>query len=245
MNKLFIIFSIVLWSIIGLMASCTNPVVIPPIDPVPVVTPSPSPSPVHYISVLNSKWEIVKQEVMASGSRAITSADAIKADIAAYNAAHISDQWFLVDGEVPALEDAPPCSIFIVDKSTHEVIIGEAGPFMHLGWPRKQLVDNYEGWQKDAISAAGELYIDVIPPAPTPLTAEQLYAKYSCYVINNVGQIKYEKHCDVVPEGFEGQTVDQYFYTIMQWMQLITRSDAIGEPDAPWTVISGYVYTAP
>jgi len=243
MNKLFVIFSIVLWAFIAMLSSCAAPVLIPTTEPLPVASPSPTPAP-HYVSVLNSKWEVIKQEVMAaSGSRDITSTAAIQAEIAAYNAAHISDQWFLVDGEVPALEDAPPCSIYIVDKVTHDVIIGEAGPFMHLGWPRKQLVDNYEGWQKDAISADGELYIDVIPPAPLPPTADQLYAKYSIYVIDSTGAIMYEYHCDVVPEGWLPFTPAQYFASWMNSVQNIVSNPT--NANVPWSVVSGRVYTAP
>jgi len=194
-------------------------------------------------TVMNSLWQPV---TIPTSARAVGVVD-LDSQVAAYNASHISDQWFIVDGEIPDLENAPPCDVFIVDKVTHIPITypdgaGGTVTVSHTNWPRKSLVDNYSGFLTDAVAADGDLYIDVIPPAPTPLTAEQLYAKYSIYVIDKTGAILYEFHCDVVPDGFPGFTVTQYFSTMLTHANLIVQTDGNG---LGWSVISGQVYTAP
>ncbi len=212
MNKIFMFFSLILWTFVAILSSCANPAA--PIINIqaPVVSPLPTPAPKHYINILNSEWKIVRQEVLVSGSRDIQDTSALQSEIDAYNASHISDQWFLVDGEPVDIADAPPCDVFIVDKVTHEPLIDESGNKLSFeDWPRKQFVDNKAGWVRYAEACAADMYVDVIPPPPVPPTAEQLYAKYSVYVINNVDVIKYEFHCDVVPDGWQPMTVDQYF----------------------------------
>ena len=198
------------------------------------------------VSVLNSLWKVVKQDTLSG--RAIDSTAAIQAEIDAYNAKSIADQWFLVEGEVPDLDHAPAANVFIVDRVTHLPISypdGAGGTIFvsHENWPRRLLVENYDGFVKDAVAANGELYVDVIPPPPPKPTAEDLYTKYSIYVINNAGAVKYEFHCDVVPDGWPGYTVPQYFSAQLARAQLICTTDGAGQVDSPWTYLSGSLYT--
>jgi len=226
-------FALILF--IGLLIGCTNPVTT-------IVNP------VATRIVMNSLWQVVPMATVNAVGRSL-SRDAtinLDANVAAYNAAHVDDQWFIVDGEIPGIDQAPACSIFIVDAITHVVMLdGGGNPFQHTNWPRAQLVSNYLGWLQDAQNAGGVLYIDVIPPAPDPPTAEQRYAKYSIYIINNVGAIKFERHCDTVDPGWYPDTPDQYFSAMSAWFQTIIQTDGNGAPDAPWTIISRLVYTAP
>ncbi len=191
--------------------------------------------------VMNSLWKEVTSSI--KGSRSVN----LDANVAAYNAAHIDDQWFIVDGEIPTLENAPPCQVYIVDRDTHVPLTFDDGngnmvPFSHANWPRKQLVENYLGWMRYADSSGGEMYIDVIPPAPTVPTADELYALYSVYVLNPDGSILYEWHCNTVPDGFPGYTPKQYFQTMLNVanLEVQQRGDAAG-----LRVVSGYIYTAP
>ena len=217
-----------------LVISCTSPVTnnTTTTSPVTVVTQS--------RTVMNSMWKDVTPTVSKYLARGAVNLDSSVAD---YNATHIDDQWFIVDGEVPDLDHAPPAQAYIVDPDTHAPLIDSSGnPYSYTDWPRKQLVENYTGWVHYAESSGGVLYIDVIPPAPIPPTAEQLYAKYSIYVIDSAGAILYEFHCDVVPDGFPGFTVKQYFSTMLTHANLIVQTDGNG---LGWSVVSGQVYTAP
>jgi hypothetical protein len=200
-------------------------------------------------TILNSLWQVVPSNTVSSYSRSLARDVGIvnlDASVALYNASHTDDQWFIVDGQIPGIDQAPPCDIFIVDPITHDVLTDTAGNLMeHTNWPRAQLVSNYAGWVTDANAAAGVLYIDVIPPAPTPPTADQAYAAKQVYVINNVGAIKYHYDCSVVPSAWLPDTPTQYFSTMLSEANLICQSDGVGQPDSPWTVVSGQVYTAP
>ena len=205
--------------------------------------------------VMNSLW----QEVTVATVNAMSPASSIARDAASttgfvdlqnsvnlYNATHVGDQWFVVNGTIPGIDQAPPCDIFIVDGVTHAVLLDADGnPFQHIGWPRAQLVGNYSGWLQDAQNAGGVLYIDVIPPAPDPPTADQVYAAHQVYVINNVGAIKYHYDCSVVPSGWPNYTPDTYYAFMVSTASLICRTDGVGQPDSPWSVVNGSVYTAP
>jgi len=229
-------------------------------------TPTPTPTPLTTITtttthVMNSLW----QEVTVTTVNSVSPVKSLARDASVsigfvnlqnsvnqYNSTHVNDQWFIVDGQVPDLADAPPCDVFIVDKVTHIPITypdGNGGTISisHTNWPRKSLVDNYSGFEKDAIAANGDLYIDVIPPAPTPPTADQVFAAHQVYVINNIGAIKYHFDCSVVPSDWSTTptTIDQYFYVQLNRANLIVQTDGIGQVDSPWTVVSGQVYTAP
>ena len=201
--------------------------------------------------VMNSLWQVVPDSTVNAYSRSISrSVIGMEESVALYNASHIDDQWFIVDGDIPGIDDAPAGCIYIVDKVTHNPISysdGQGGTIT-LTWPdvtRRWIVEHYAGYLQDAQSANGELYIDVIPPAPTPPTAEQVYAAHQIYVINNVGDVKYHYDCSVVPDGWPGYTPDTYISYMLSTAGLITRSDGVGQSDSPWSVVSGQVYTEP
>ena len=205
--------------------------------------------------VLNSLWQEVSSDKINAQGRSISNRSAtinLEANVAAYNAAHTDDQWFIVDGDIPGIDNAPNGCIYIVDKVTHDPISysdGQGGTIT-LTFPnvaRRWIVEHYSGYLQDAQSANGELYIDVIPPAPTPPTADQIFAAHQVYVINNVGAIKYHFDCSVVPSDWSTTptTIDQYFYAQLNRANLIVQTDGVGQPDSPWTVVSGQVYTAP
>jgi hypothetical protein len=217
-----------------LLIGCTNPVL----------------TNTNKVSVLNSSWQIVKQDNLNS-TKGIDSIDALKSEVDTYNSTHINDQWFIVQGDVPAIEESPLCNIYIVDKITHEVIhfsdgVGGQIYLRWENWPRSQFVGNKAGWQIDANAYQADMYVDVIPPAPIAIieTPEQLYAKYSLYIINNVGQIKFELHCTEIPEGWSGVPVQEYFRQ-MHNAYALELSNGINAPDGPWTLIQGQVYIAP
>ena len=180
---------------------------------------------------------MVSDDTVNAYNRSISrSVIGMEESVALYNSSHISDQWFIVDGDIPGIDDAPAGCIYIVDKVTHDPI---------QTWPnvtRRWIVEHYAGYLIDAQSANGDLYIDVIPPAPTPPTAEQVFAAHQIYVINNVGDVKYHYDCSVVPDGWPGYTPDTYFSYMLSTASLITRSDGVGQVDSPWTVVSGQVY---
>ena len=95
-------FALILF--IGLLIGCTNPVTT-------IVNP------VATRIVMNSLWQVVPMATVNAVGRSL-SRDAtinLDANVAAYNAAHVDDQWFIVDGEIPGIDQAPACSIFIVD----------------------------------------------------------------------------------------------------------------------------------
>lgn len=193
--------------------------------------------------VMNSLWHEVALESTATGGRGVVD---LEGNVAAYNASHIDDQWFIVDGEIPSIDDAPPCSIFIVDKATHKPVSYDdgAGGVVTLSrenWPRKSLVENYSLWVSFAATYNAELYIDVIPPAPAPPTEEQLYAKYSFYAIDSTGAIMYEEHGYPLQSGWPSLGS----WETAQWnrFQLIVLSP--DNDNTPWTWIHGQLYTAP
>jgi hypothetical protein len=171
MNKLFAII------IILMLASCVTP-----IDPIPITVPN--------VRIYNSAWEIV-QEGRVEASRAVTTIQSYADYAAAYNAANIDDQMFVVEGEeIIPIEDAPAANAYIVDPVSHDVIKA------YLNWPRIDLVERREIWRIQAMADGGVLYVDRIPPPPIVVIddrpAFEKYALYLIYTIDNT--IKYEAH---------------------------------------------------
>jgi len=202
--------------------------------------------------VMNSLWQEVTPEQISTAGRSLArGVVSLDANVAAYNAAHIDDQWFIVDGDIPGIDQAPLCQVYIVDKVTHVPLtiddgVGGTIPLSYTDWPRRQLVERYTYWVDYAVSYNAELYIDVIPPAPTPPTAEQFYASHQVYIINNVGAIKYHYDCSVVPiDGWPNFTPDTYYGFWVNQGNLIIRTDGVDQPDSPWSVVNGYIYTEP
>jgi len=197
--------------------------------------------------VLNSLWQVVPDATVNAYSRSISrSVIGMEESVALYNASHINDQWVIIDGDIPGIDDAPNGCIYIVDKVTHNPISysdGQGGTIT-LTWPdvtRRWIVEHYSGYLQDAQSANGELYIDVIPPAPTPPTEEQLYAKYSFYAIDSTGKIMYQDHGYPLQDGW----VSLGSWNTMQASRYFLICQNPENANIPWTVISGQVYTEP
>lgn len=237
---------LILLSIVGL-CSCTQPTSV--INTITQITTKDS------INVLDSSWNLVPDNKL---SRSIISArsagylDAVETAKDEYNASHIDDQWFLYIGDYPDLANAPPCNIYITDKVTHKIITYSdgVGGFITLkweNWPRAQMVENKAGWKIDAISQNGELYIDVIPPAPIIIipTAEELYIMRSIYVVNSIGKIKFEEHCTIsfVPADWPNHTLDTFYALRIQSYNLELNNTT--DEYTPWRVIAGQLYSEP
>ena len=229
MKKLFILL------IIALLCSCTNPVNVTNVT--------------SGITVLDSCWNLVPADSLRA-ARAVGDLETIQEAVTEYNASNIDDHWFLYVGEYPNLENAPPCTIYIVDKVTHEVVkySDGVGGFITLkweNWNRAEMVANKEAWKLDAVHANADLYIDVIPPAPIVVipTAEQIYIANLIYVVNSIGEIKFEEHCSETFLEFEGNwTLTEYFNSRLWAWNEECRSNAT-DGHTPWRVVSGQIYT--
>jgi hypothetical protein len=202
-------------------------------------------------TVMNSLWQVVPMETINAAGRSLSRDFYINLEenVAAYNASHIDDQWFIVDGEIPGIDLAPAAQIYVVDPITHIPLTydneGVATPLSYTNWPRAQLVSNYIAWTKYAQDYGGILYIDVIPPAPIidiP-TAEQIYAEHSIYVIDCLGNIISEEHCSLtfIQSDWPGWTLDTFFVArVNAWGYNVNYMND-GE-NRPWTEISGRLY---
>ncbi len=230
MKRIIILFAIVL-----LFTSCPQPV--QTIDPAPTGT---------IVSVLNSYWEVVKQDTL---SRAIDSTEAYVAEVKEHNAQNISNQWFIYVGEYPAIEDSPPCTIYMCDKVTNLPISypdGNGGTITLKweNWPRVKLVENRDNWQREADRWNANLYIDVIPPAPiaTIPTEEDLFVKYTINVLTNSGKVQYCEHCTNTfrQADWPNDTLETFFQKRVQaWnMEIFLNPGA----DMPWRVETGKIY---
>ena len=233
----------------AVLFSCTVPVaeVKDTTATVPETTTTTAPT-TKAVTVLNSFWDVLKTDTMA---RTITSTDAIVEEIDQHNSSTTVGQWFLYVGDYPDLEHAPPVNIYMCDKVTHAVIsysdgVGGTITLKWENWPRKQLVENRDGWQKQSDQWNAELYIDVIPPAPIiPVsTAEQLYAKYTINLITNSGKLQHVEHCTItfIPSDWVGFTLDDFFQKRLQAWKDEAAYNATGD-DLPWYVEDGKVYT--
>jgi len=200
------------------------------------------------ITVLDSCWNLVPQESL---SRAVGDLETVEEVVAEYNASNIDDQWFIYIGDYPDLADAPPCNVYFVDRVTHNIIQYDdgVGGFIVLkweNWSRAALVANKKLWKEDADRYQADLYIDVIPPAPIVVipTEEELYIKYTLYVINSIGQIKFEEHCTetFVQADWPGYTVATFWAARLNAYNSEASSN-MSDEYLPWRVISGQLYT--
>jgi hypothetical protein len=171
LNKLFALL------ITLILASCVTP-----IDPIPVIIPN--------VRIYNSAWEIV-QEGRIETSRAVTTIQSYTDYAAEYNAAHIDDQLFIIEGEdIIPIEDAPAADAYIVETATHDIIRS------YLSWPRADISDRRDIWRFQAMADGGVLYVDRIPPPPIPIVDDRpAFEKYALYLIYTIDDtIKYEAH---------------------------------------------------
>jgi hypothetical protein len=103
-------------------------------------------------------------------------------------------------------------------------------------------------WESDAAAVNGKLYVDYPPPSevPAPVYDDAYwYAYYSMYVINVDGVVKHELH--ITEEDWEAGgyfSRDQMFEMKLNVFNSIASYDSIGQPDAPWHVVSRQLYPA-
>lgn len=203
--------------------------------------------------VMNSNWEIVRTDTLKASvryAREINSLESLNEEIAAHNLAHPENPWTLYIDTVPSIEDAPMCEIWIVDPVTY-ALKNQPGSteLYHLLAPRVDVIPRRYAWEADAAAVGGKLYVDYPPPAEIPAPvydAAYWYAYYSIYVIGSTGIIHFEIHIteeDFVSQGYISR--DQMFERNLTGANLIAAYDSMGQPDAPWRVISGKVYVQP
>jgi hypothetical protein len=89
--------------------------------------PNPSdPVPMSKAFVVNSAWQVVLTADIETGSKGLTESD-LQGQVDAYNSATTDDQHFLYMDEIPPIEEAPTCDIYIVVASTHLVVYQDLG----------------------------------------------------------------------------------------------------------------------
>jgi hypothetical protein len=232
MRNAVTVFSVSVILMIGLtimlLSGCQNPS-----QPIPDPSPTPTTAPVtHTLIVKNSLWQTVNTvEVTGNieNNRDLASDQAaLNAEIAKYNALTTSDLQRLYVDIAPDIGDAPAANIFICNPDTNI-------PNMSLlNVPRQYLIDNWAGYQQDAIGQV--LYIDHIPPAPILAKDTTPYEWYSIYVIEDAptaGVILYEDHC--------GYHADESFHG--QWITTpIGQFAPDGTPGGGWVSIDAYYY---
>lgn len=197
--------------------------------------------------VKNVAWETVRTDTLAAsitGYRAIDSLEALKEEIDAHNLAYPDNPWHLYVDTVPSIEDAPMAEIWIVDPVTYALKTNPStgGPY-HLLFARIEVIPRRWAWEMDAEAVGGKLYIDYPPPSeippPLPPTAEELYARYSIYVIDPAqnGKIIWEVHCtEWESMGYESLEICYYY------KRQAAYYDTLG---TGYVMIEGYVYTEP
>jgi len=203
------------------LASCVTPT-----DPEPVTIDPVVPAVLVNVRVYNSAWEIV-QEGYVERARAVTTIQSYEDYAAEYNAEHLEDQLFIIEGEaIIPIEESPPADCYIVDPATHDIIRE------YIDWPRIDLVERRELWRFQATADGGVLYVDRVPPPPIPVIDTRLpYEKYALYLIETAtGIIQYEEHPETEAEYLERRAV----YLIQE------------AADGGLTyVVAGGLYTAP
>lgn len=196
----------------------------------PATTPAATTS-TRYVK--NSKWQTVKT-VEVTASRAAVSEDDLKKEVLTYNLATTDDQQTILTEDVPIAE-SPYIDVYMVDPTTHEV----GREYLHR--ERSDYVDRYDVYVSEASSMGWVLYVDQIPPAPTPAVDTRTdYEKYALYLISSSGAILGEEHCATTDWKTAGYaSVDAYFTERKAMFELQARGDGNGE-----YVIAGKLYTA-
>ena len=196
---------------------------------IPVIAPDVPPVEKANVFIMNSAWQKVAEGTL--GTKALDSAEALRAQVDAYNATHTDDQYFLIEGEVPPIEASPLVDIYIVTPEGHEIVKEQ------LDYSRVDFVTYRNLWQFDAAACAGVLYVDNIPPAPIPVIDPRPdYEKYAIYLVALDGSIVFETHCEDWAENLYPSIKLWYAERIRQ-MNLQAMGDGNGE-----YVIAGRLY---
>lgn len=192
--------------------------------------------------IKNSKWKTVKTAYVAP-TKDLTEDSALAEELAAYNAANTSDQYFLTTEDTPVTL-APTADIWITVPVTNKII---------EEWHNvdRSLVDGrYAAWESDARARAGVLYIDKQPPAETvPVVVVDTrpdYEKYAIYALDSSGKIMIETHCeDYNTIDMPTETKAQYFARRVLAFQSDVNQHQGTKSGEPWSLKSGQLYTPP
>jgi hypothetical protein len=207
----------------------------PAADPPAVASPN--------VYVYNSAWQIVKQETLTANrvganiSKDISSADALEAEVAAYNAANTDDQWQIVEGEEVPIEQSPDATVYIVNAATlaiyYEGVVA-----------RTDLVERREAWRisveafDDPLThknAKCTLYIDNIPPEP-PVVVEPEPKLWTALLDLTARKVYWSEHHDT-----EVEAIQRYQMGMCAQADLYNLGDQDDEIDVPGHVYQAYI----
>lgn len=209
-------------------------------------TPAPAPAakPIN-IRVYNSAWKIVKAETLVANriSADITSADAIKAEVEAYNAAHTDDQWFIENGEqeIP-IDQAPDAPAWIVNSATLAI-------YWQGTVSRSDLETRREVWRASVgafddpdthKNVACTLYVDRLPPDP-PVIVPPAPLLWTALLDTSAKVVYFSEHHDTEDES-------RLRYLAMTAQALANNTDEaagsgnIGDRWQPYIGATEYVY---
>lgn len=194
------------------------------------------------VHVYDSAWnEVLTTTVSANVARSVSMSD-IEVQVAAYNAAHDDDQYFLLDEEVPVTE-APDATAYIVRNDTYAVMY-------QATVPRTDIVERRAAYDMTARAMADPvtlkniectLFIDKIPELP-PVPIIDPYVQYAIALIRkdgqfmSVGDFVYNEHCvdeEEYQRRYQAYSLDQI---------LLTRDT----PEwAPYTLLTRQLYIPP
>lgn len=181
------------------------------------------------IHIVNSRWYVVKEATVTG--RAIESTEALEAEVAAYNAANTDDQWTLIEGDVPPIENSPLANVWMVYPDTYEVY------YEQLGMDRQLVRDNYDSWRQGVASQGYVLFVDRIPPAPLPPPEPPTdFEKYAIYVFDADGVLQYENHCEDWA-AHQAPSIEFWFYQLSTAWEGQIQLDGLG-----WTMIKGRLW---
>ena len=210
--------------------------------------------------VKNSRWNVVRTAPVAvTASRIsksdIATVDDLKSWVADHNSSTTTDQYFLLDSDVPA-SSGPTAYVWMVDPNTYErkTICGVL--YDGIAVDRALVDGRYDAWSADAKSVNGVLYVDNEPPAYTPPAADTRtdYEKYAIYaivketkkiVIDPNSNFKYETHCEDYDPSWMLSGKDQYFITRIRSFQNDVDDHNYKDKNTTWYVLSGAIYVEP
>jgi hypothetical protein len=195
------------------------------------------------VHVYNSAWQIIKQETLTANrvgakiSKDISSTDAIKAEVAAYNAANTDDQWRLVEGEEVPIDQAPEATVYIVNAATlaiyYEGVVA-----------RTDLYERREAW-RISVTAFDDpethknvkctLYIDNIPPEP-PVVVEPEPKLWTALLDLTAKKVYWSEHHDT-----EAEAIQRYQVGMCAQADLYNYGDQDDGIDVPGDVWQAYI----
>ncbi len=185
------------------------------------------------VHVVDTSWRVVREDHLAGRMASITTTAGIEAEIAEYNATHTDDQWRLVFGDVPPIEAAPTADAYIVYADTHEV------ESEYLNIARAEVVERRAAWRLQAeleSVTSGRLcvlYVDNVPPAPTPPEQVDPYVQYALYiVVVGTGEIVVEEHA----------TAESFATRLRALTYDVELHNILSPAEPAWALVSGRLW---